>query len=39
MHERGRGREREGEPIPSRLCSVSTQLDVGLDPMNHELMT
>ena len=35
-------REREGErerKIPSRLCVVSVEPDVGLDPMNLEIMT
>ena len=30
--------ERERED-PSRLCSVSTELDVGLELMNGEIMT
>ena len=35
-----RGRtEREGERIPSRLCTASTEPDVGLELMNHEVMT
>ena len=34
-----REREREGQRIPSRLCSVCMELDVGLDPMNREIMT
>ena len=31
-------RERDRERIASRLCAVSTELDVGLDPMglSHE---
>ena len=33
--ERERGRER----IPSRLCTVSTETDVGFDPTNCEIMT
>ena len=39
--EQGRGRERERgrERIPSRLCAVSTEADVGLDTTNHEIMT
>ena len=32
---RGRGRE----TIPSRLCTVSTKPDVGLELTNHEIMT
>ena len=32
-------RERERERIPSRLCTVSTEPDAGLDPMGHEIMT
>ena len=43
----GRGREREGERererlrerIPSRLHAVSTEPDVGLKPLNREIMT
>ena len=31
--------ETEVERIPSRLCAVSTELDTGLDPINHEIMT
>ena len=38
-----KGREREGdrerERIPSRLCSVSTEPDMALDPTNHKIMT
>ena len=34
----GAERERERERIPSRLCTVSIELDVGLEPMNHEIM-
>ena len=49
--ERGRGREkasasrggaeREGEreKIPSRLRAVSAEPDMGLEPMNREIMT
>ena len=41
--ERGGGRERgtesRAERIPSRLHAVSTKLDVGLELMNHEIMT
>ena len=36
---RRRGRERGRESIPSRLHIISTQPDVGLKPMNHEMMT
>ena len=36
--ERGRG-EGEGEGIPSRFCTVSTELNVGLHLMNCEIMT
>ena len=41
MHECkwGRGRERRRERIPSRLHTVSAESNVGLDPMNHEIMT
>ena len=31
--------EREGERIPSRLCAVSTEPDMGLEPTNREIMT
>ena len=32
-------RERERERIPSRLCTVSMEPDVGLEPTNCENMT
>ena len=32
-------RERERKRIPSRLCTVSTEPNVGLNPMNCEIMT
>ena len=35
----GRGREREGERISSRLHTVSTELNVGLNPTNYEIRT
>ena len=41
----GAEREREGgrkgrrDRILSRLCVVRTEPDVGLQPMNHEIMT
>ena len=31
--------EREGERIPSRLCTVSTEPYSGSDPMNREIVT
>ena len=31
--------EREGERIPSRLCTDSVEPDAGLDLMNPEIMT
>ena len=34
-----RGRERWRKRISSRLHTVSTEPDEGLDPMNHEIMT
>ena len=37
----GRGRverERESKRIPSRLCTVSTEPDVRLEPTNGEIM-
>ena len=33
------GAETEGERTPSRLCTVSTEPDVGLELTNHEIMT
>ena len=43
VHEReranGGGAEREGERIPSRLCTVCAEPNPGLDPVNHEIMT
>ena len=41
MHRnRGRAeRERGRERIPSRLCTVSVEPDVGLEFTNHEIMT
>ena len=30
VHEEGRGREREGDRIPSRLCTVRAEPDAGL---------
>ena len=36
--ERQRGREREGERIPSRLHAVSAEPDVGLELTNREIM-
>ena len=37
--EEGRGRKRGRGRIPSRLRAVSTEPSMGLDPMNHEIMT
>ena len=34
-----RERERERLRIPSKLHTASTEPDVGLEPMNHEIMT
>ena len=39
VHEQGRGRERRRERIPSRLCAVSVEPDLGLEPTNHEITT
>ena len=41
MHagELGRGRERERERIPGRICTVSTGPDVGLELTNRDSMT
>ena len=39
---RGRGREREGDTeseAGSRPSAVSRELDMGLEPTNHEIMT
>ena len=38
-YEIGRGRKRGGERIPSRLHIVSMEPNMGLDPMNPEIMT
>ena len=39
----GGGAERVGDPETeaggSRLCAVSTELNVGFEPMNHAIMT
>ena len=35
----GRGKERGRERIPSRLQTVSPEPNVGLEPMNCEIMT
>ena len=32
-------RERGREKIPSRLCTVSREPDVGLEPVKHEITT
>ena len=38
--ERGRGEEGDTESeVGSRLQAVSTETDVGLEPMNHEIVT
>ena len=34
-----RERERERERIPSRLCTVRAEPDLGLDPTNHKIVT
>ena len=36
---RERERERERERIPSRLCTISTEPNTGLDLINCEIMT
>ena len=33
------GAERERQRIPSRLCTISAEPDVGLEVTNHEIMT
>ena len=35
----GGGEEKGRERIPSRLCAVSAEPDLGLDPVNCEIMT
>ena len=35
----GRGRKRDRDRIPSRLCTVSTEPDVELELTNREIMT
>ena len=35
----GEGTEREGEGIPSRLCTVSTEPDMGLELTDRDFMT
>ena len=37
--ERERERERERKRIPSRLCIVSAEPNVGLEPTNHDIVT
>ena len=39
MCKQGKGRERGRERIPSKLHVVSAEFKVGLDPVNHEIMT
>ena len=34
-----RGREREEDRIPSRLCTISTELNAGLEHVNRKIMT
>ena len=36
---RDKERERERERIPSRLCTVSAELDAGLELTNYEIIT
>ena len=38
-HKQGEGVRERRERNPSRLHAVSTELDAGLDPRNHEIMT
>ena len=35
----GKGKERGRQRIPSRLCTISTEPDAGLERMNCEIMT
>ena len=37
--QQGRGREREGDRVPSRLYASGAEPDVGLELRNHEIMT
>ena len=39
VHERGRGREKGRQRIPSRLRAVSTEPSMGLNPTNREITT
>ena len=39
QRESARASERDRKRIPSRLCVVSTEPDVWLDPTNYEVMT
>ena len=39
LRKRVREGQREERESPSRLHKVSTQLDVGIEVMNHEIMT
>ena len=38
-HKHGRSRERGRQRIPSRLCDASTEPEVGLKPVIHEITT
>ena len=38
-HKQGRGRERRGQKIPSRLLTDSKESDMGLKLTNREIMT
>ena len=37
--EQGRDRERGTQRVPSRLCTVSVEPDMGLEPTNLEIIT
>ena len=39
MHKQEKGRESGRERIASRLCTVSTEPDIGLELTNDEIMT
>ena len=39
MRREGAAKEGWRERIPSRLHRLSVELDVGLEPMNHEIIT
>ena len=38
-YNQGRGSEKWRERIPDRLCTISAEPNVGLDLMNHKIVT